>query len=307
MTELRPLRLHDLPFVYRLAGRGVSFDVQLSLEVGDDGLRHMIIGHAGRVQAYVLRPSSGGGGLGQLHFLDGQQQARLAYLAPSLEEGASEDLWLSLLDGLTWVAGQRGVVSIIAEVEKGTAALPVLRRAGYVVYAQQSLWRRAPAPLRMTSISLHPLAPSDLAAGMGLYSLLVPALIKHIEPSPLEADVCYVADGPHGLRGLVAVYESGSAALIEVYQTRRGAQEARDLLEAALAAVHAEVRPIYYRVRDYMGCSEQALRDAGFEHVVEQAVMVRHTAVRVVHQTYKLSSKVDAGAPLPTSNVEMNR
>ncbi len=307
MTELRPLRLHDLPFVYRLVGHGVSFDVQLSLEVGDDGLRHMIIGRAGRVQAYVLRPSSGNGGLGQLHFLDGQPQARLAYLAPSLEEGASEDLWLSLLDGLAWVAGQRGVVSIIAEVEKGSPAFPVLRRAGYAVYARQSLWRRTPAPLRATPLALRPLAPPDLAAGIGLYSLLVPALIKHIEPSPLEADECYVAGDPRSLRGLVAVYESGSAALIEVYQARGGVQEAQDLLEAALAAARAEVRPVYYRVRDYMGCPEQALREAGFEHVAEQAVMVRHTAVRVTRQTYKLSSKVDAGAPLPTSNVEVNQ
>ena len=307
MTELRPLRLHDLPFVYRLAGHGVSFDVQLSLEVGGDSLRHVIVGHAGRVQAYVLRPASGGGGVGQLHFLDGQHQARLAYLAPSLEEGASEDLWLNLLDGLAQVAGQRGVVSIIAEVDKRASAFPILRRAGYAVYAQQNLWQRAPAPLPATSITLRPVIPADLAAVTGLHGQIVPALIKHIEPPPVEADWCYVADSPHGLRGLVAVYESGPAMLIEVYLAPREVREARAMLGAALAAVRADVRPVYYRVRDYMGCSEQALRDAGFEHVAEQVVMVRHTAVRVVHPKYKLSSTVDAGAPLPTSNVEMSK
>lgn len=307
MTELRPLRLHDLPFVYRLAGHGVSFDVQLSLEAGDDGLRHVIAGRAGRVQAYVLRPPSGSGGLGQLRFLDEQQQARLAYLAPSLEEGASEELWLSLLDGLAQVAGQRGVVSIIAEVEKHASAFPILRRAGYAVYAQQNLWRRVPASLPATSVALRPATPADLVAVTGLHSQIVPALIKHIEPSPVEADECYIADSPHGLRGLVAAYESGLAVLIELYLAPREVREARALLEAALAAVRADVHPVYYRVRDYMGCSEQALRDAGFEHVAEQVVMVRHTAVRVVHPKYKLPSKVDAGAPLPTSNVEMNK
>ncbi len=304
MTEVRPLRLHDLPFAYRLAGRGISFDVQLSLTSGNDDLLYALLTGTGRIQAYVLR-QPGGGGLGQLHYPDSQQHARLAYIAPSLEGGASEDLWLSLLDGLTQVAGQRGAVTIIAEADEGAPETALLRRAEFVPYTRQDLWVRAPAPAEATSLSLRRADAATVPAMLGLYGALVPGLIKHVEPLPTEASDCYVLDGSRGLAALVTVYKGGQVTLAEVYLPPEMAHKAEDLLNAVLAVVQAEQDRVYLRTRDYMGCLDSALAAVGFEHVGEQIVMARHTAARVMHREFKLATKVDGGAPVPTSSLEL--
>lgn len=304
MTELRSIRLHDLPLVYRLAGHGVSFDVQLSLLSRDDGLRQVMLSRTGRVQVYVLRQASASA-LAQLRFLDDPQLARLAYIAPALEESASEALWLDLLDGLTVMAGQRGIASILAEVERDAAEALLLRHAGYVTYAQQDLWRRAPSPAPAVQGSVRRAAASDSAAVMALYNLLVPGLVRPVEPPPLAADACYVLDNGQELWGAVAVYASRPAVLLEAYFLPDPRSDPAALLNAVLAQVRAESRPVYFRVRDYMGCRAGLLTSVGFEHVAEQALMVRHTAVRIVHHAYSLSASVEGGMPLPTSNVDL--
>lgn len=302
MTEVRPLRIHDLPFAYRLAGHGVSFDSQISLTIGGDSLHQVVLTGTGRVQTYVLRQPDCGG-LGQLHFLPGTQHVRLAYVAPSIDGGADEDLWLSLLDGLAVMAGQRGAVTIIAEVGEDTAEFGVLRQAGFAVYARQYLWRRLPAPVDMPFTRLRQADAAEYPALLGLYGMLVPGLIKHVEPPPTAADVCYVLDGPRGLAGMVLVYEGPHAAMVEPYRSPDCSCTARSFMGAALGAAQADKRLIYCRVREYMGCMESALGDAGFEYLATQVVMFRHTAVRVTHQTYRLKEKVEGGVPLPTSIV----
>ncbi len=300
MTDVRPLRLHDLPFAYRLVGRGISFDVQLSLTAGEDTLRHVLLTGTGRTQVYVLRLPDGGG-LGQLHFPAGQKHVRLAYLAPSFDEGGSEDVWLSLLDGLAVMAGRRNGVSIIAEVDEGEPGFEVLRRAGFATYTRQEVWLRAPGAVSTSPVALRPLAAADSSALMGLYGALVPGLIKHVEPPPTGADSCYVVDGPRGLCGVVVVYEGVSANLIETYLLPDSRVDADKLLDAALLAARAEDRPVYYRMRDYMGSLSGALDRADFECVTQQVVMARHTAARIMQQEFKLAGKVESGVPLPTS------
>jgi hypothetical protein len=44
-------------------------------------------------------------------------------------------------------AGQRGIHSLVAEVDEVSDELPVLRRAGFVVYTRQDVWVLAPATL----------------------------------------------------------------------------------------------------------------------------------------------------------------
>jgi hypothetical protein len=146
VTQLRPLRWHDLPFAYRLAGRGVSFDAHLRLILGQDHFRYTQLTGFGRMQAFVLR-DSGISGLAALYFPNSELNARLGYLSPSLEDGASEDLWLRMLDGLAVMAGRRGAATIAAEVDEQGAALEVLRRADFAVYARQDIWMRR-QPLR---------------------------------------------------------------------------------------------------------------------------------------------------------------
>ncbi len=286
-----------------MVGQGISFDAEFHLTVGDDGLRQALLAGSGRTQVYVLRQANGGA-LGQLHFLEGDHHARLAYVAPLIEDEADDGLWLCLLDGLAAMAGQRGVVTIIAEVDDNAPEFELLRRAGFAMYARQDLWMRAPAPVDLADLTLRPAAATEESVLMGLYGSLVPGLIKHIEPPPTIASELHVLDGERGAVGLMALYDGGQSALIEAYLAAGVKLSPRAFLAAALVAAQADKRTICCRSREYMGCAADALVDAGFTHLGGQAVMFRHTAVRVMHQSYQLKEKVNGGVPLPTSIVD---
>lgn len=286
-----------------MVGQGISFDAEFRLTVGDDGLRQALLAGSGRTQVYVLRQSNGGA-LGQLHFLEGDHHARLAYVAPLLEDDAGDRLWLCLLDGLAVMAGQRGVVTIIAEVDDTAPELELLRRAGFATYARQDIWLRSPAPVAPAELALRPAASAEEPVLMGLYGSIVPGLIKHVEPPPTIASELHVLDGARGAVGLMALYDGGQSALIEAYLASGVKLSPRAFLAAALVAAQADRRTICCRSREYMGCSADTLTEAGFTHLGGQAVMFRHTAVRVVHQSFQLKEKVNGGVPLPTSYVD---
>lgn len=286
-----------------MVGNGVNFDAEIDLTVGADGLRYAFLAGVGRLQAYVLRAPAGSM-LGQLHFLGTEQHARLAYVAPGRGDDAPESLWLSLLDGLAMMAGQRGVITLIAEVSLPSPEFETLRKAGFATYTRQDIWRREPAPLDPTPYALRDAQFAEEHALHSLYGALVPGLIKHVEPPPIEADEWFVLEEARGAAGMVAVYRGGENSLIELYHSPEASIAGRAFLTAALHAVEAEKRTIYCRARDYMGCMPEALAGAGFEHVAEQAVMVRHTAVRVTRRAYMIKETVEGGIPLPTSIVD---
>jgi hypothetical protein len=304
MNNVRPLRWHDLPFAYRLAGHGMSFDAHLRLTIGEDHLRHAQLTGIGRTQIFVLR-RRGSGAMASLHYPDGVRHARLAYLAPSLTEGADEDLWLAMLDGLTAQAGKRGTFSIAAEVDDHGPALEVMRHADFAIYARQDVWLREPAPTVRNKVILRKARADHEMELLGLYSALVPPLIKQVEPKPISADVCYVLDGKEGPTAMVAVHEGKHGALMEVYLHPEVEHEAREVIHAALYILEADKQQVYVRLRRYMGWLESSLDDLGFERAASQAVMVRHTTARIKARDEFQSIRSIDGAAVPNSMTEV--
>jgi hypothetical protein len=304
MNDLRPLRWHDVPFAYRLAGRGASFDTHLGLIVGEDHLRHAQLTGTGRTQLYVLRRRGGPSGLASLYYPTGEQNARLAYLAPSLEE-AGEDLWLEMLDGLTACAGQRGTFNIAAEVDERDPALEVMRQADFAIYARQDVWVRQPAPISGPALGLREGRPDDYPALAGLYGMLVPALIKQVEPPPFCAERCFVLDGRDGPSAMVAMYRGNRRVLAELYLHPEVDLEAREVINGALQLFNADDQLVYIRLRRYIGWLDTALDDMGFQHLSSQAVMVRHTTVRARTQvSFKPLPAMDSVlVPTPISDL----
>jgi hypothetical protein len=239
-------------------------------------------------------------GLGQLHFTADGRYASLAYIAPALENGADEALWLALLDGLTAAAGQQGAVSLIAEVDETSQALELLRRAGFATYTRQDLWLRPPSPLDIAACPLRSVSPADAPLVLSLYNMLSPGLIKHMEPPPNQADICYLYEGEDGVIGMAPVYRGSQRTLIELYLLPDAYHEALSFAAGVLAAVRADIRPIVCRLRCYMGYPDSALAKLGFHLLASQAVMVRHTAARVTHQAFKPLPDVEGGIPMAT-------
>lgn len=288
MNDVRPLRWHDLPLAYRLAGHGVSFDTRLRLTVGDDPLRQALLTSLGRTTIYVLRKGDGGA-LGQLHYPAKHTSARLAYVAPDLEEGDDDTLWLTLLDGLARVAGERGSVNLIAEVDDDSPMLDVLRRANFGVYARQELWAHPTSPAAQPGNALlRPAADMDEPGMQTLYSELMPGLMRQVEPLAVDTDAAYVMDDGETGRIMVMVLEHRGIrkTLIEIYMHPDVAELAYAVVNNALSLVHSDDQPVYCRLRSRLAPLGAALLEAGFEPVTTQAVMVRHTAARIRHHAF---------------------
>ncbi|MBK7895996.1 MAG: hypothetical protein IPJ90_14200 [Anaerolineaceae bacterium] len=85
----------------------------------------------------------------------GQRQTARPFLMPKMGRGngkaqVNENAWLPLLDQAVVEAGQRGIHSLVAEVDEVSDELPVLRRAGFVVYTRQDVWVLAPGTMSET-------------------------------------------------------------------------------------------------------------------------------------------------------------
>ncbi|NDJ52012.1 MAG: hypothetical protein GYB68_02875 [Chloroflexi bacterium] len=282
-SGVRAFRWHDLPFAYRMAGTGTSLDTQLGLTVGDDNLHHALLTGTGRTQIYVLREREQEA-MGVVHFLPESQQSRLAYLAPSLNALPHENLWLKLLDGLTRMAGRRGVINMIAEIDESAPELEVLRESNFGVYSRQFIWERPAGPLDLDDELdpvLQPMTTIDEGSALALYSMLVPRLMQQVEPPPTSADTVYVLRGDMQVEGVLAVYRGPHRTLFDVYLHPRTYRAAPNMIRHALELLRADSRPICCRVRSYMDWVSPTLADLGFEYLTEQAVMVRHLAARI--------------------------
>jgi len=177
--------------------------------------------------------------------------------------------------------------------------LELLRYADFAIYAHQDLWLRQPAPVSGPVGELRPAQALDMPAVLALYSTLVPGLIKQAEPPPTAADLCYLAHrSEDGISGMVAAWRGVRFALIEVYLRPEIQREARGIINAALLHLQADSRPVYCRLRRYIGWPDSLLDDLGFTHLATQAFMVRHLAARIKRHVGKKLFSFDEGFPV---------
>ncbi len=291
LSIVNPLRWHDLPLAYRLAGQGCGFDSRLKITVGDDTVRQALLTGTGRTHIYTMRTDDGSG-LGQLHYPAGNQSAWMAYLSPALED-ASDGLWLNLIDGLVAAAGERGTINLIAEVDQGDPATAVLRRGSFAIYAHQDIWRRAPRPVSGEGGVLREALQQDHMSIKMLHNNVTPSLLRQVMPPPYAANQCLVGGNGGGLVGLVSVY-NGANVLIDIYMPQSTEQKAvRNIVIGALKIVGADHKEVYVRLRGQMTWLGAMLQhEMQFEPFAEQVVMVRHTAHRIKHHAF---NKLPAG------------
>jgi len=293
LSSVNPLRWHDLPLAYRLAGQGCGFDSRLKITVGDDTVRQALLTGIGRTHIYTLRRPEGSG-LGQLHYPDGIQTAWMAYLSPALDE-TEETIWLTLIDGLVAAAGEKGTINLVAEVDDDNSAMQILKRCNFAVYAHQDIWYREPVPVEGDFISSREANKTDHVSIQMLHHAVTPSLLRQVIPSPLSADACIVAEADQGLLGLAAIYTGGNT-LIDVYMSRNTDPNiASKVVRGVLHTLNAESNTVYCRLRGQMTWLGEILRDdLNFEFVTSQAVMVRHTAHHIKHHAFeKLPAAID--------------
>jgi hypothetical protein len=215
--------------------------------------------------------------MGQLRYRLGQHSAHLTYLIP--DQADEPGTLLPLLDELVFRAGAMGAFNVLAEVVDHSGVIEIFRRAGFIIYARQSVWQLAtsspgeepPANLWRSAL------PSEINAVRSLYNCLVPPLVQSAEPfSPNSDGLVYVTDG-EVLAYVDCVFGPRGIYLLPLLHP-----SIDNVLELLLSLIERLSpilnRPVFMAVRSYQAWLEMSLNDSGAHSVSRQALLVKHLA-----------------------------
>jgi hypothetical protein len=296
---IRPGGWRDLGLLRRLTPRGVCLRSEAALTTGARVLQNGLVGLiAPRRGASTLVWRGNGdekAAFAQMQLEDGAQRARVYFFAPVGAETPPQSC-VALLEGLAQEAGALGAHNLMAEAQEGSAEFAALRQAGFAIYARQQVYRLLTRPATLkTDVSLQSCSPQHKIAIHRLYSNIVPALVRQVEPTPTGTHDGYVLLRVDDLVALLCVNRGPKGIWVQPYVH----PEAEDAIGEVLAAfllgeeldAHKPHKPVYVCARSYQSWLRGALRVAGFEPWGQQAVMVKRLSV---------SAKKPVRKPIPT-------
>jgi hypothetical protein len=302
-TDIRAVKLVDLPLVRRLVEKCIVLDSELVL-TRDAGGAHttlmssMILPQRG-LYTLVARTDKQQV-VGQFRLKPDEPHARIVYLAPDLDSEVDDTAWLHVLDAMAREAGKHGAHALIAELEESSPLFETMRTAGYAVYARQEIWRRdmSVPPLETPMLEIAPATPDDEMSIYSLFSITVPGLVQQFATPPTEMPgFVYRVNGR--LQAYIAYAEGKHGIYLIPYLDPALLPEASALFESVLRAIGKPGKaPVYIAVRRYQDWATNALIDMGFTPHMQQAVMVKHISAGVRHAQF---------APLYTQLEEATR
>lgn len=299
---IRSFTLRDIPLVHRLSEQGVVFNTKSALIQDVHPLRealvYMLIG--GEFPTYVWKADNGQGvGFAQLRQEEDETRAHILCLGSATEKQQgqtntdnllSESMWVAFLEQLIKRAGEKGIHSLIAEVDELGDELPTLRHAGFAVYTRQDIWAYDPAN---TAVSLQvqvdekkpplkfiPATSEDDWDINLLYSNIVPPLIQLVEPAPTGGDLqqIWVLREGTELAAFIHCIDGPAGTWVRLFVHPNVHTRGEDIIKTAVQVLTQDKpRTLYYCVRRYQSWMQSALQNVGFGHTSSQAMMVRHT------------------------------
>lgn len=327
---IRPFNLRDLPLVHRLSEHGVSLHTESVLTKNLHPTRGALFSLVrGDYPTYVWKSDTNGlAGFIQLGLDEESVRAHIMYLGSTTETGqesaeandsavskqnsvngkrpchVNENVWLPLLDQAVIEAGQRGIHSLVAEVDEVSDELPVLRRAGFVVYTRQDVWMLADKEIKQEKETiLKPRKAEDDWAIQLLYANIVPRLVQLVEPlPPLEDGAVWVLHEENELVAFIHMHVGPVATWLRLFIHPSAEAQADEIITAVIHQ-NSEVanRPIYCCVRRYQSWVQTALERSGFALWGSQAVMVKHIVQKAAKPLADLSAALDAQGISPTA------
>ncbi|HID50810.1 MAG TPA: hypothetical protein EYP41_02080 [Anaerolineae bacterium] len=317
---IRAFHLRDLTLVHRLSEHGVSLHTESALTRNLQPVRGALFSLVGGdFPTYVWKASQEDtAGFIQLYLEEDAQHAHILYVSTedSAETGnhdqqsngrnqtsLNETAWLSLLDQAVAEVGQRGIHSLVAEVDETGPELPVLRRAGFVVYTRQDVWMLNTTVESPPANLLHPRGTADDWEIQLLYANIVPRLVQLVEPVPRINDgIGWVLREGDEMAAFVHVYDGPVATWIRLFVHPNAESRAEEIITAVLQK-HAPrpSHPVYCCVRRYQSWLQNPLARAGFQLWGSQAVMVKHTVYHSQEPKLELSAALEAQGITPTA------
>jgi hypothetical protein len=286
---IRPFSLRDWALLRRLGDHGTLLHAESALTRSCQPLRGALFNMVTRGDAATLVWRSEGGdhsGFVQMLLPPGQPHAQLLCLGTTAvangsdDDAVNEDAWLYLLDGAVAAMGERGMHSVIAEIDETGAELPVLRHAGFAVYTRQDIWATAgPEPPAASRNLLRPATAADEWDVEWLYAHTVPPLIQVVEPVPPQEGELWILREDGELAAFVHLHDGPAATWMRLYINPNAQALGTDIVAAATAVAKPRPdHPVYCCVRRYQSWLQADLDRSGYALCRSQAVLVRHIA-----------------------------
>ncbi len=321
---IRPFHLRDLALVHRLSEQGVTLHTESALTKNLHPVRGALFSlMGGDFPTYVWKTKERDvAGFIQLCLEDNIQYANILYISADKSPGIvnnvnrvvgrannntaviNKSAWLSLLDQAVVEVGQRGVHSLVAEVNEVGPELPILRHAGFVVYTRQDIWvlhEQVVSPEDNDILSQR--QEIDDWEIQLLYANTVPRLVQMVEPMPpLNGGTGWVLREDNEITAFVHIQDGSAGTWMRLF-IHPNAEARADEIVLAVTRLHPPYaeHPIYCCVRRYQSWVQGSLERVGFELVDSQAVMVKHTVHHLKRPLPDLTAALDAQGVTPTA------
>ena len=315
-TDTHSMKLLDLPLMLRLKQNAIVLDSEMGLIEDARGQNSALLSSIvfPRGLHTLLAHLDDKDVVGQFRCRQGDANAHLVYLAPTLDEEDDDTIWLHMLDAMAEQAGKNGAQTLVGEVELSHRLFETMRRAGYAVYSRQVIWQRGPltgefAPPGMSITS----ETEDDAIGIAaLLGCTIPRILQSVMgPSAEMAGLVYRKDGQ--IEAYLAYSDGKHGVYLMPFLHPEVLSEAPDIVAAALMQIErCRKLPVYICVRGYQGWLENAMRDLGFNPWLEQAVMVKHLTAGVRQASFEqINLRARGGqksaANLPIANISQTQ
>jgi hypothetical protein len=289
---LRPTDWRDLRIIHRYRSKGLYLDTAQVLTRGGSftsGIFRSFFLPETDAFTWICADDFGHQPiLGQFAHSSESHFARLTLLAP--EEALESPITIDLLEQLARQAGEHGAFHLLAEIPEDSTAFESLRKAGFVVYARQRIWK-----LKGNSEGFKLSTPWDAAAkekissAQSLYHSLVPGMVQQIEPLPSNNVHGLVCPDAGELLGYVDLKSGPRGIWAQPFihpDTDSVDDRLRDMVESI---PYRRSRPVFLCVRSYQSWLESALDSMAAEPGSQQAVMVKYlTAKHPVKRPFAL-------------------
>lgn len=308
-SDTHAMKLLDLPLTLRLKQNAIVLNSELGLIEDARGQYSALLSNIvfPRGLHTLLAHVDGKDVVGQFRYRQGEANAHLVYLAPTLLEADSDTIWLHMLDSMAEQAGGGGAQTLVGEVDLNHRLFETMRQAGYAVYSRQVVWQRGPIAddLPPSPLTVRPENEDDEIGIAALLGCTIPRIMQSVmEPSADMQGLVYRRDGQ--VEAYLAYSEGKHGVYLMPFVHPEVLSEAPDILAAAVQQIdRCRKLPVYICVRGYQGWLENAARDLGFAPLLEQAVMVKHLTAGVRQASFERVDISARGRQKPAANLPM--
>ena len=257
-------------------------------------------------------------GLAQMRQRRGRPEADVIYLAPSLSTAAeAPTIWHRLLSHLCARAGERGIQRLFARLAEDGEEIETFQQVGFSQYTCEDIFRLnslSESHRRLDRAVMRPQQAVDAWALQRLYANVAPRLVRQAERLGERGWERSSVDWPLRTRSEGYVLEDNGEIVsyllfsggrtghwMRILLHPQACDRAAEVIQHGLAFLsHYPPRPIYCSVREYEGGLRIPLQDWGFELFGSQAILVKHTTVRIKEPARKLVPALDKRAEAAT-------